>query len=510
MDIDDWEEHFTQPYEQRDQEDQAEAWHNQPLRVENRRLLEETMRLKKLLRENRISWSPSLALDPKDRSRGTWSEKKKISSRTSLRGRSASSLEPRRLPTLPAEIIVMIIEYAMTSEHPVIDPLSKSKPDAITADEKKRSPQLAIGFIATCKAYNEEATKYLWSNNTFVFTSHLTLQHFSTLDLEHRRGVKHITMRIIARYYDDEDRGHTAPYPAWSSSQRSINLRVVRRPKESSMARRGFRSYTWNQVIDFLDVLRPPFDPDHPKGELRPRLLPGLESLRIDLVNFPSDFLISPGGSAIHNLASHDLASTLNELQLTGITECHWGSDLSNQLARLVKDDGLLLKADSTFVLTNRLRKTPNKHPEWKPRVVRAWKALAEEYLRSKGDKKDNNNNNNHNHNNNDFDIDLGNGFAIAHIGHHHHFMHHNQSSLPPVPAEEGAPESHWKERRTLWKKVPVSRDEEEREWIEFDRTNGQPINPNDYEDDDTDVYDVDELVCHHCGVIHSPHDEEY
>ncbi|KAK4188769.1 hypothetical protein QBC35DRAFT_185539 [Podospora australis] len=504
---DEWEQQYMPPYEQRDQEDQAEAWYNQPLRTENRRLTEEVMRLKKLLRENQISWSPLLTLDPEDPTRGAWASTKKASSRSSLRRRSG--LQSPRLPTLPNEIMVMIIKYAMTSNYPIIDPLFKSNANAMTAPEKNRPPQLAVGFLATCSAFNAEATRYLWSNNMFVFTSHLALQNFSNLDLKYRRGIKHITMRIIARYYDDEDHVRKAPFPSWSTTRETIRLRVIRRFKESTMARRGFRSYTWNQVIDFLDVLRPPYDPNHNKNEPRPRLLPGLESLRMDLVNFPADYLTAPGGQAIHNLAAHDLASTLNELQLTGITDCQWGVELSSQLSRLVKDDGLLLKADSTYVLTNTLRrKSPNKSLEWQPRVVRAWKALAEEYLRQKAEKKDEANDG---ANNNSANSSFALGLHV--MAHHHHGGHHSGlTPIPPVPVEEGAPKSQWKERRTLWKRVPVSRDarDEDRRWVEFDRTTGQPIDPDEYDDEDADTYDMDDLVCHHCGVMHSPYEEDY
>ncbi|KAK4199985.1 hypothetical protein QBC40DRAFT_77042 [Triangularia verruculosa] len=489
--MDPWDhENFSPPFELRDQQEQAEAWYNNPARQENRRLAEENLRLKKLLRESGISWDKRLTLDLSDPtgSRGTWAEPGKKPRRSSRSGKSS-----QRLPNLPVEIILFILEYSLTSHHPIIDPLSRLNPNAITSDERKISKnQVAISFLATCKAYHAEGTRFLWKNNSFIFTDYLTLQNFSTLGLEHRKNMRQITMRITARYYDDdpERTEHPAPHPKPTAGRRDLRLRVIQRVQDdNSLARRGFRSYTWHQVVDFLDVLRPPFDPNHDQTKPRPRLLPGLESLRIDLVNFVPDYLTPPGGPQLHNLASHDLALSLRELQLTGLPECHWGADLSAGLARLVKDDGLFLKAEPTYIFSNRLRKQSDIH--WEMRAIRAWKVLADEYLKSQKKKK-------------------GSSTAAA-VGHHNHHSHNGPVKIPAVPEEEGAPETQWKERRTLWKRVPVSRDAvDEREWVEFDRTTGAPIPANEYGDPATDSYDPDELVCHHCQMMHSPYDDEY
>ncbi|KAK0744826.1 hypothetical protein B0T21DRAFT_407902 [Apiosordaria backusii] len=485
--MDRWDqENFVPPFELRDQEEQAEAWYNNPVRQENRRLAEENLRLKKMLRENGISWDRRLTLDLTDPtgSRGTWTDAAKKSRRSSRSERS-----DRRLPSLPVEIMLLILEYSLTSNHPIIDPLSRLNPNVLTPDERKISKdQIAITFLATCKVYHAEGTRFLWKNNSFVFTDHLSLQNFCTVGLEHRKNMKHITMRIIARYYDDDlERDHRAPYPTFNPRQHYLRLRIIPRIQDDTLARRGFRSYTWHQVVDFLDVLRPPFDPHHDKTKPRPRLFPELESLRIDLVNFPSDYLTPPGGPGMHSLAAHDLALSLKELQITGIPDCHWGSDMSSQLARLVRDDGLLLKSDSTYVLSNRLRKQSD--VSWEPRAIRAWKVLADEYLKSQKRKKSSS-------------LSIG-----AHHGHH---THTGSVKIPAVPEEEGAPERKWQVRRTLWKRVPLTRDSGERKWVEFDRTTGSPIPAEEYGDPETDIYDPDELVCHHCQMIHSPYDEDY
>lgn len=485
MDIFDTE-NFVPPFELRDNEEQVEAWYNNPARQENRRLAEENLRLKKLLRENGISWDRRLTLDLNDPtgSRGAWADSK-AARRSSRSGRS-----DQRLPSLPVEIILYILEYSLTSSQPIIDPLSKLNPHVLLPEEKKMSKaQIAINFLATCRAYHDEGERFLWRNNTFVFTDCLALQNFRNLGLEHRKQITHITMRITARYYDEDfEREHRAPYPTSNPTRNPLRLRVIPRVYDNTLARRGFRSYTWLQVVDFLTVLRPPFDPDHDTTQPRPRLLPALESLRIDLVNFPSDFLTAPSPVEMHALTGHDLSMSLKELQLTGIPECQWGSDMASHLVRMVRDDGLFLKSDSTYVSSNRVRKQSD--GDWEPRAVRAWKVLAEEYLQSK--KKTN-----------------GSSLPMG-GGHHGHHSHHGTVKIPAVPAEEGQPETTWQNRRTLWKRVPVSRDSEERVWAEFDRTTGTIILSEEYENPDMDTYDPEELVCHHCQMMHSPYDDDY
>ena len=475
------------PDEERDQEELAKAWYDEPTRALNRQLADENLRLKKLLRENGISWDPRLTLDPADPTRGTWTSTRRIQTRKS-KGPATRSRGKTHLPTLPVELQIHILEYAMTSEHPIIDPLCKSNREALTSVEKYRGNQIAIGFLATCRAYQVEGSRFLWANNTFVFTSHLALRRFADLSLERRKSVKHITLRIIARYYDDEDRKHRAPYPSTGDAfYKVINLKTIPRIKEDNLARKGFRSYTWDQTVDFLDPLRPPYDPDHPKGQPRPRLLPNLESMRMDFVNFPDSFLNPGGGPFLHNLASHDLGCTLNELQLTGLPLCEWGLEMTSELTGMVRNDGLLLKSDSSFVLTGKQLRSMEARdtwePVWIPKVVRSWKALADEYQSAKGKKP---------------------ATQAPPAAHGHHHSHAGNSKMPHAPKEEGHPESLWKVRRTMFKRVPLAQDEDERLWTEFDRLTGQPLCDDEY-DSEEDNYDIEDLICPHCDVMHAP-----
>jgi hypothetical protein len=477
------------PAETRDQEDQAKAWYDESTRALNRLLLEENLRLKRLLREAGIPWDDRLIKDPNDPKKLIWGEPPGTSATKKYTRNSRKSFivlaqeKKHHLPTLPVEIQLQILKYAMTSKFPIIDPLCKLDRDTLSLTEKARGNEIAIGFLATCKAFHVEGTRHLWCNNTFTFTNPYALLNFANLSLEHRKHIKHINLRIIARYYDDEHRRHEAPFASHVNAyMRTMKIKPVQRPKENTLARSGYRSYAWYQVVDFLRALLPPYDPNHPKNLPRPRLLPGLKSMRMDFVNFPDSYLTPGNGSELHNLASHDLGCTLDELQLTGVPADEWGAEMTSELKGMVKDDGLLMESDSTYVFTGNVMRSmqwvANWDAVWRPTVVRSWKVLVDEYLASKGKP------------------------PVRPRRHGHlHFR------MPPAPQEEGHPESKWKKRRTVWKRVlktqNVDPGDETREWAEFDRLTGEPI----YKkwSESKDKYDPEELKCSICDSLHGP-----
>jgi hypothetical protein len=253
--------------------------------------------LKRLLRENGVSWpSPYTHAQP---------------TRTSPRSNSS-------LPHLPVEIILKVLFYAVSSKNPIIDPLCKAKKDHRTTTENNRANQIAIHFLATSKAYYVEGKKYLWSNNRFIFTTVQAVKAFADVGLQYRETVREANFRIVARFYDDENRTHKLPRDHHSDLTKPIRLRVTKRAKEPTLARRGFRSYAWFQLIDFLEAMLPPHDPSKRATESRTRLLPNLERLRIDLVNFPEDMLQFPPAQ-LHDIASHHLGCYLTQLIVTGL-----------------------------------------------------------------------------------------------------------------------------------------------------------------------------------------------
>ncbi|CAN8102621.1 unnamed protein product [Discula destructiva] len=436
------------PWDSRDQEEQAESRYNVPLRSQKQQLENENMHLKRLLREHGIPWNDQVASHSAFQSSGKSRTSRRRSSRL-----SALDHTPRKVPHLPVEVILRIMDFSLLAKDPIIDPLSKINNEALTVEEAKRGPQIAIGFLATSKAYSVEGKRSFWTNNVFTFTSPDALRRFADLEEPLRRTVRHVNLRIIGRYYDDELREHRVLdfHPRYSATKPLI---IIQRHKDpNSLSRPGFRCYTWNQTVDFLDALRAPFDPNRPKSiGPRPRLLPQLSSMRIDFVNFPEYFLPVPD-SSFHDMAAHELGYSLNELMVTGLPNCEVGRRAEGDLQGMLKDDGLFVFHEPTYFSQKRslkmLRATPARF-----QVVRAYRRPT----KPKGKEK--------------------------------------ARAFPLAPQEKGHPESTWKKRQTIWKRVPISRDAHERKWMEFDRFTGESTD---------ELYDEsDEDVCPNCGIIHS------
>lgn len=151
-----WSNEFQVPWDGRDQEEQSEILFNAPLRSKNRQLEDENMHLKRLLREHGIPWSDSVA--------GHHAFRSSTSNSTSGRRRSSrlSAVGQHRFPHLPVEVILRILHYALVADGPIIDPLSKLNTETLTSAEAKCGPQIAIGFLATCKAYHVDGKRILW------------------------------------------------------------------------------------------------------------------------------------------------------------------------------------------------------------------------------------------------------------------------------------------------------------------------------------------------------------
>ncbi|GKT93135.1 hypothetical protein Ct61P_10985 [Colletotrichum tofieldiae] len=103
------------PWECRDVEDQAEAHYNHPLRSKHKALADENARLKKLLRDNSITWSPISAAYQKQ-------------NRAGRRTRSSICSETHPYPYLPTEVLLRILKYSLTSKDPSLTLFRSSSP----------------------------------------------------------------------------------------------------------------------------------------------------------------------------------------------------------------------------------------------------------------------------------------------------------------------------------------------------------------------------------------------
>ncbi|KAI1108486.1 hypothetical protein F5Y14DRAFT_459530 [Nemania sp. NC0429] len=453
------------PWEHRDQTDEAEKLYNEPLRTKKRLLEEENRALKRLLRENSIDWQGIIHPNP------TQPLPSRITRSCVYKGRA--------LPHMPVEIVLKILSYALTSPQPILDPLCKLKPERMVPSEKCKFNNIAIHFLATCRAYHNEGTRLLWSNNAFIFTSPTSLQNFAELDLVHRQRIRHVTFRIVAQFYDDvEDRVHRLPASYHHSLRSSIKLPVQRRHAESPMEKGGFRSYAWYQLIDFLEAMLPPYDPAHKSAptQPRPRLLPALETLRIDFVNFLKDFLPDPPNQ-LHQVAMHQLGCTLNEVIATGLPRDPAGLLARLELTGLLRHEGIFTTHAPTLVAVKdglRPLHASRRGGELFHTVARA--------MPSADDK-------------------------LMHY-HTHNGKTHGHFRVPPAAPYEGEPPfSDLFCCRTIWKKVPTKLDlygTGERRWEMFDRVTGDPWETAWVNAVFGAVGDDGETVtCANCGKIH-------
>ena len=132
------------PWECRDKEDQARAAYHNPLRRSNVALAQENLRLKRLLRQHGIPWSDA----SKTHLDGLEPGRRKT--RASFR-----KAEPTR-PSLPTEVLLRILRFAMTSPFPIIDPLSTLSHETISDKESDRGNQIAIHCLAACRAMHAD------------------------------------------------------------------------------------------------------------------------------------------------------------------------------------------------------------------------------------------------------------------------------------------------------------------------------------------------------------------
>jgi len=452
------------------------------------------MRLKQLLRKQGIAWSPAVAhrTDYFGSQAGAGgggggsglavrAAPRAVATRRTRASIAALQEETKsRLPYLPTEVQLRILHYALTSSDPIVDPLSPAKAENMTARERGRGNKIAIGFLATCRAFSAEGQRALWCNNDFVFTTVEALRNFAELDLNLRKHMTHVNLRIIARFYDDEDRKHVLSKEYHGSMKKDVPLKVTARQKEVNLARKGFRCYTWLQLIDFLDALRPLFDPKQDKKSPRLRLFPNLETMRIDFVNF-QEYFLPYSASDLHDMAAHELGCSLDELIVTGLPCCDVGMKVGADLSGMVRDDGLFLDGNPSFVQLKHSLKPLAGHA-YCAKVVRAWRKGLKAAKKAAAAAHDDQS---------DLDSDPETGHS-----------HANLPDMPSAPDQVGHPESTFRRRKTVWKKVPPSRDSEDRKWVEFDRSSGYPM------EDLVDLWDdsdeEDEVgFCHKCGEYH-------
>jgi hypothetical protein len=389
------------------------------LEKENKNNLDEIKRLKALLATHKIPCEPSVnfALQPRRRS-----------------ARRSMQLPNRPLPQLPTEIRLRILSHALTSPDPIIDPFYKLRRDNVTKEEWSRTKQINIHFLATCKAFRVEGLQLLFANNSFIFTQAASLENLAKLPHHLRTTVKQVTLRVVGRYYDEAaGRRDLTGNVDYHSSIDKLMIPIIARPP-GMIKDKGIQAYCWEQLADFLKALLMPT----PASVFRQKLLPGLDTMRIDLVNFCDH--LPYGGYQFSALIRWQLGKLVDELLITGAPE----GDITDEgftneervLHQLVRDEGLIGSAVPLFVSTpSGLR--PLKGHGIAQRVVRA---------------------------------DMEPKFKSTKT------MIHPKGGEPP--------KSMYKPGKTVWKWTSDSLTNPEKKWIEFDRRSGMPAEDVCYDSD--------------------------
>jgi hypothetical protein len=423
------------------------------LKKQHQQSLDEIKRLRSLLDQNAIAWTKSepQQIGPPARSRST-RKTSTIPVTRSAAARLRADQALRSLPHLPNEIILRILSLSVTQTTPLIDPFWKMRSENITLAEKLTHP-LNVAFLATNKALRAEGIKLLISNNEFVFTQVEALQNFANYQLEARASISHVTLRIVAKYFDDTAyrktlRGNFAYHSLLSSPTVNIQARPLAFPKD-----KGIQSYSWQQVLDFLRALTTREGPWRNHSQL----LPNLKSMRIDLVNF-CEHLPSLGSPFVSTVRWH-VGRLLEELILTGAPDEEWSEGEERWLSNIVKDEGLYGTGCPVFVTTkgDRLKVLPGYGLNLQ--VMRIPSKPSEKSVPTKT----------------------------------------NTTNTTPEPHPEGGlpPKSRYGANATIWKWTTDSLSKPEKKWIEFHRKCGLPVDDcgelQAIRDDDEDI-DLDGL----------------
>ncbi|KAH7312969.1 hypothetical protein BKA65DRAFT_542521 [Rhexocercosporidium sp. MPI-PUGE-AT-0058] len=403
------------------------------LLAESKRNADEVKRLKFLLRKHHIECDTSLAVTIK------------YVCKNDPLVKSDDDLKPR----LPAEILLRILGFALTSPVPVVDPFYRLRDKNITMIERFSRRFINIRCLAVSQVFKTEGMRILLENNEFVFTQAAALENFAKVPPRLRSTIKHVTLRVVGRYYDDAARKvDLTGNGCYHDTVPRFLAPVLARPY-GMINDKGIQAYCWFQLADFLRAMQLPREM---MSANRPKLFPGLLTMRLDLVNFCDHLPL--GMSVFAAIVRWHLGRILDELVVTGLPDMEASADEQMVLRNLLRDEGLFSAGCPAFVsVKDGLKSLPvygyNHH------VVTLRKA-GKKVSKKK--------------------------FPIP---------HHPEGGKPPKSTH---PTGH-----TIWKWAK-EQDDEPKQWIEFDRASGRPMSEIDEdedeeEDDDSDQFGIDALL---------------
>jgi hypothetical protein len=163
--------------------------------------------------------------------------------------------------------------------------------------------------------FQVEGLRLLFANNTFIFTQAAALENFAKNPYSLRSTVKQVTLRVVGRYYDEiAGKRDLTGNVDYHSSIDKLMMPIAARPP-GMVKDKGLQAYCWEQLADFLRALLMPT----PASVFRQKLLPHLEFMRIDLVNFCDH--LPYGGYQFSSLVRWHLGRLVDEILITGAPE---------------------------------------------------------------------------------------------------------------------------------------------------------------------------------------------
>ena len=203
--------------------------------------------------------------------------------------------------------------YALTSPTPIIDPFFKLCTENITGTERTTNGRndITIGLLGVCRSLNIEGTRLIVSNNDFIFTQAAALENFARVPAKARSTINHVRFRIVGRYYAEK-----AGFKNFHYGLSGAHLNVVIQARPDGLCHNpysGLEAYCWSQLTDFLKALVVFERKSTPK--FYSNLLPSLQSMTIDLVNF-ADNGFPHRGSRFGNIIRQQLGGIVDELMV--------------------------------------------------------------------------------------------------------------------------------------------------------------------------------------------------
>ncbi|PVH81125.1 hypothetical protein DL98DRAFT_654300 [Cadophora sp. DSE1049] len=396
---------------------------------ESKRNADEVQRLKALLRQHNIEFDTSLPVSIKYVSKNGSSQE------------SDDGLKPR----LPTEILLRILGFALTSPVPIIDPFYKLRVQNVAKVERLSRQYINVQCLGVSQVCKTEGMRILLEQNKFVFTQAVALENFAKISPELRSTIKHVTFRVVGRYYNDEARKvDVSGNGCYHDSIPKFLVPVIPRPK-GMINDKGMQAYCWFQLADFLRAMQLPREMMSSK---RPKLFPGLETMKLDLVNFCDHLPL--GISSFAAVVRWHLGRILDELVVTGLPDAEASVDEQMVLRNLLRDEGLFSAGCPAFIsVKDGVRSLP----------VFGYTHEVVCLKKKKASKK--------------------------------------KSPTSVHPEGGKPPKSTYPAGKTIWKWTK-EHDDEPKQWIEFDRASGRPmseIEDDEEEDDDDDQADFAALL---------------